>query len=156
MLVKPIFGSQGKGIQYVDGNTPLPHWDDDSVFYIQRFIAATVYESCYRDWRLFVVNGRTIAAMQRMGTKWLNNVAQGAQCVKAMPRKSLCDLAEQACSAIGIDYAGVDILVDKDGRPWVLEVNSIPAWSGLQSVSRTDIAASLAEGLFERLNNPCA
>ena len=33
---------------------------------------------------------------------------------------------------IDIAYCGVDIIRDADGKLWVLEVNSIPAWRGLQ------------------------
>ncbi len=35
---------------------------------------------------------------------------------------------------------GVDIMQDRDGQFTVLEVNSMPAWQGLQRVTRTRIA----------------
>jgi tetrahydromethanopterin:alpha-L-glutamate ligase len=46
---------------------------------------------------------------------------------------------------VGAFYCGVDILRAPDGTPYVLEVNSMPAWSGLQKVSPIDIADLLAE-----------
>ena len=49
-----------------------------------------------------------------------------------------------AAAAAGVDYAGVDVIVDRDGELQILEVNSMPAWQGLQAVSREDIAAQLA------------
>ena len=42
------------------------------------------------------------------------------------------ELAIKAAQAIDIAYCGVDIIRDADGKLWVLEVNSIPAWRGLQ------------------------
>ena len=42
-------------------------------------------------------------------------------------------------------YAGVDIIRDHHGRYSVLEVNSIPAWKGLQSVSKVSIADLLVD-----------
>jgi hypothetical protein len=45
----------------------------------------------------------------------------------------------------------VDILRGRDGAPYVLEVNSMPAWSGLQSVCDVDIAAILAQRFAMRL-----
>jgi glutathione synthase/RimK-type ligase-like ATP-grasp enzyme len=38
-----------------------------------------------------------------------------------------------------------------DGRPCVLEVNGIPAWRGLQSVTQVDIALCLAQDVRARL-----
>ena len=38
----------------------------------------------------------------------------------------------RAAACVGADYAGVDIIQARDGRFLVLEVNSMPAWNGLQ------------------------
>jgi len=52
---------------------------------------------------------------------------------------------------VGADFAGVDILHGADGKPTVLEVNSMPAWSGLQKVAPVRIAAVLAGDLAAAL-----
>lgn len=54
-------------------------------------------------------------------------------------------LALAAAQAIGADYAGVDLICDADGQLNVLEINSNPAWKGLQSVTDVNIAWTLAE-----------
>jgi len=56
-----------------------------------------------------------------------------------------------ATAAVGAAFAGVDILFGADGRPTVLEVNSMPAWSGVQKVVAVDIAAVLAADLVAAL-----
>ncbi|MFZ2168799.1 MAG: alpha-L-glutamate ligase, partial [Methylococcaceae bacterium] len=48
------------------------------------------------------------------------------------------------------DYAGVDIIQDKAGHYTIIEVNSIPAWKGLESVCDVTIADLLAEDLITR------
>lgn len=58
----------------------------------------------------------------------------------------------RATEALGLDYAGVDLIPDPHdaARPLVLEVNGVAAWRGLQSVTSIDIAAALADDLLFR------
>ena len=87
--------------------------------------------------------------MRRSGAGWLNNVAQGARCVSESDR-SIGLLAIDAAKALAIDYCGVDIMRDQSGKLWVLEVNSIPAWRGLQSVSDVNIAQVMVDDLIQK------
>jgi glutathione synthase/RimK-type ligase-like ATP-grasp enzyme len=54
---------------------------------------------------------------------------------------------------VGLDYAGVDILRDLAGRYWVVEVNGIPAWKGLQGTCERSIARALVEDFLGALDN---
>jgi glutathione synthase/RimK-type ligase-like ATP-grasp enzyme len=53
----------------------------------------------------------------------------------------------RAAAAVGADYAGVDLLAGKDGRVYVLEVNGIPGWKGLQEATGLDVAGGLVDFL---------
>jgi glutathione synthase/RimK-type ligase-like ATP-grasp enzyme len=97
----------------------------------------------HRDWRIFVSAGRVVASMIRHGSSWITNIKQGARAEPAIPSQELADLALRAAFCVGADYAGVDIIQDRSGAPLVLEVNSMPAWQGLQRVTRTRIADSI-------------
>lgn len=141
LVIKPLFGSQGQGVRLLGEKTALPLPMDgfvDGVFYLQVFIEAP------HDYRVFVVNNCAVAAMRRSGAEWLHNVAQGAQCT-ASDEADVMNLAVQAAKALDIAYCGVDIIRDSKGKLWVLEVNSIPAWRGLQSVASANIAQILAD-----------
>ena len=48
-------------------------------------------------------------------------------------------MAMEAAEAVGADIAGVDIVYEKD-VPYVVEVNSSPAWRALDSVVETNLA----------------
>ena len=50
----------------------------------------------------------------------------------------------RAAAALGVDFAGVDIINDERGAPLILEVNSMAGWSGLQRVTPFSIADRLA------------
>ena len=68
-----------------------------------------------------------------------------------MDEAELAALAIAAAAAVGADFAGVDIVPAADGNLFVLEVNSMPAWSGLQSVVAVNIADAIAEALLKFL-----
>jgi hypothetical protein len=52
-----------------------------------------------------------------------------------------------AAAAVGAAYAGVDLLPARDGTTYVLEVNGIPGWQGLQAATGVDVAGALIEYL---------
>ena len=151
VVSKPLFGSQGVGLIRVSGGEDVPPADSVSgVWYLQRYVGAKDSAGGWQDWRILVIGGRAVAAMTRHGRTWINNVAQGARCEAAPLDEPLVRLATDAVQALDMDYAGVDIIRDRDGRLQILEVNSIPAWKGLQGVCETDIAQMMVDDLIAR------
>jgi RimK family alpha-L-glutamate ligase len=152
LVIKPLFGSQGQGVRKLEAGTPFPvPMDDyvDGVYYLQPYIDSG--EGVWHDHRVFIVNGKVVGAMIRYGSHWINNVAQGGRCEPLRPDGDIAELALAAAKAVDIDYCGVDVIRDRDGRLYVLEVNSIPAWKGLQSVVETDIAQVLVDDFLRRI-----
>ena len=153
VVIKPLFGSQGIGLQRLSAGMDIPEAATyNNVYYMQSFVARP--DANWHDWRVLVIGGKAVAAMIRRGRDWINNVAQGARCEKIQLEESLARLAIDATRAVGMDYAGVDILKDTSGQPYVIEVNSIPAWKGLQGVTDFNIAQFLADDLVLRRMAP--
>lgn len=152
LISKPLFGSQGEGIRRIEKMTDL-FWLTPShgVYYLQRFVHCT--GEGFSDNRVFVINGKAVAAMRRRGKFWLNNVARGATCEAINLEPDMVDLAVKATTALVMDYAGVDIIRDREGRCTVIEVNSIPAWKGLESVCDVNIAELMVDDLINRKLN---
>ncbi|HET9643611.1 MAG TPA: RimK family alpha-L-glutamate ligase [Burkholderiaceae bacterium] len=156
LVLKPLFGSQGNGLQrvgWVDGgHVPLPDMAPfGNLAYLQRFVAPLSTPGY--DWRVLVVGGQGIAAMKRVSEHWVHNIAQGARC-EPQPLDSgagpeLSRFAVAAAEALGMDYAGVDLLPTPEGIQ-VLEVNGVAAWQGLQTVTPIDIAQMLVDDLLDR------
>lgn len=150
LLMKPLFGSQGLGIQRLSKETPMLIDETFAgVYYLQSFVERK--QTGWSDIRVFVIAGKAIAAMRRSGQHWITNRAQGASCECLPLDRQLSDLAEAAVDAVAIDYAGVDLLIDTQGQLQIIEVNSIPAWWGLQSVTDFNIAAQLIDHFVSKI-----
>ena len=149
VISKPLFGSQGEGVRRLEKTSDLL-WltSSNGIYYLQRFIECE--GTGYSDIRVFVVNGKAITAMRRRGLSWLNNVARGARCEMLELDQLLSDLAINATAALSMDYAGVDIIKDSSSKYTVIEVNSIPAWKGLERVCGLTIAEILVDDLISR------
>ena len=145
VVVKPLFGSLGRGMVRVDDPDvayrvfralEMNHY----VFYLQKFIQ---HEN--KDIRVFVLGDRVLAAMERRGSAWKTNIAQGAVAYPVELDDYQERLALEAAKAIGCLYAGVDLVRSRDGEEFVLEVNGIPGWEGLQKVASVNIADEIAD-----------
>jgi tetrahydromethanopterin:alpha-L-glutamate ligase len=147
LVLKPLFGAQGRGIRLILGLADLPAEDEvGGVYYLQHYVARS--GPPFRDFRVFVCAGKAIAMMSRRGPDWITNINRGAAPEAIADDGELARLAVAAAGAVGADFAGVDIVEASSGRLFVLEVNSMPAWTGLQSVVATDIAEAITDALL--------
>jgi len=151
LVLKPLFGSQGRGLKLIRHPDDLPQRAEvaGGVWYLQRFVA--VERDGFHDFRLLVVQGRVVAAMQRHSSHWITNVKRGGRPVAAVVNDDMKALVIRAASAVGADFAGIDIVYGANQEPFVLEVNSMPAWSGLQKVTSFRIACVFADALLAAL-----
>jgi RimK family alpha-L-glutamate ligase len=145
VVVKPIFGSEGRGIVRVsDADTAYRVFRalelGRYVYYLQEFVPHG-----NEDIRVFVIGQQAIAAMVRRGQTWKTNVAQGAKATAVEPDQELWRLALRASQALGAEYAGVDILPIAGGGYTVIEVNGIPGWRGLKAATKVDAAERLVD-----------
>lgn len=145
VVVKPLFGSEGRGIVRVS--------DADSahrvfkalelgkyIYYLQEYIPHGS-----EDIRAFVINGEVVAAMVRRGKNWKTNIANGASAGPLVLDDVLRRMSIEAARALGAVYAGVDILPCEGGGYKLIEVNGIPGWRGLQSATGIDVPGLLID-----------
>lgn len=147
VVAKPLFGSQGKDLQLITRPEDITNFKVyNKIYYLQRFIR-TGKESAF-DWRVFVIGGEVMACMKREGMDWISNVANGGKCYPTSINDQFSAISKDAVRAVNMHYAGVDIMQDLEGKLWVTEVNSIPAWKGLESVNNLVVADKLVENFI--------
>jgi RimK family alpha-L-glutamate ligase len=150
VVIKPLFGSEGKGLVRVsDEETAcrvLRAWElNRYIYYIQEYLP-----HFQQDIRAFIVGDAVVAAMLRKGAGWKTNFSQGAELSPIQLSTELENLAIRSARLLGLDYAGVDLMPAEDGKTYVIEVNSIPGWRGLQSTTSLDIAQHIIDHLLQK------
>lgn len=144
VVVKPIFGSLGRGLVRLRTNDQAEDYfreliDDQRVVYQQRFIPHPGY-----DVRLLVLGDR-VWGMKRTNHKhWITNISQGGvgEVYQVSPEEK--EMALRAARAVGAHFAGVDLITDSlTGDRFILEVNAVPGWRAIAGVVGVDIAAEL-------------
>ncbi len=148
VIVKPLFGSMGLGMVRVSDEEMAYRVFRTietirGVFYLQR---AVEHDGC--DVRAFVLGDRVLGAIERRANGWRTNLARGGTARALALPDAWADLAVRAARALDAAYAGVDLLPGRDGRVYVLEVNGIPGWRGLQEATGIDVAGALLDHLL--------
>ncbi|MDX6644791.1 MAG: tetrahydromethanopterin:alpha-L-glutamate ligase [Miltoncostaeaceae bacterium] len=147
VIVKPLFGSMGFGMARVEDRDVAQRVFraleiERAVYYVQETLPHDG-----TDVRAMVVGGRVVAAIERVGTGWRANLSRGAQARPITLDQQRARLCVQAAATLGADYAGVDLLRAADGRDYVIEVNGIPGWRGVERATGIDVAAALVAHL---------
>jgi len=152
VVVKPLFGSEGRGITRVtDENIALRVFKTlaqlNAVIYLQTFVEHEGY-----DIRCLVLGKHIWVIRRRHPTDWRTNVSRGATAEPFDIEDRLVEVAHKAAKCVGAEFAGVDILPGRDGQNYVLEVNAVPGWKALSRALQVDIAAHLLEYLDMQVN----
>ena len=142
IVLKPLFGSKGIGITRINDkafaeNVIYSLGQLNTVFYLQEFI-----EHHNRDIRVLVLGNNAIAGMYRISNNWKTNVHAGARVEAIELTKEIEELAIRAAIMTKTEIAGVDLIETEQGLK-VLEVNSIPGFTGLQKITNFNIAEEI-------------
>lgn len=118
-------------------------------FLMQKFIAS----SRGRDVRVNVVGGKVICAMLRESADgdFRSNVTLGGRAETYKVNAAQARLAVKACRALGLDFAGVDVLFGENGRPLICEVNSNPHFKSTYDATGIDLSEIIIDHVIKTL-----
>ena len=155
VIVKPVFGSQGKGVVMLkegepDASSKLEGLlKERGVLYIQEFVP-----NPGRDIRVFVVGDEALGAMYRVSLDGsvVSNLSQGGRPVTCELTEEIRDLSVRATKAVGANFAGVDLIEGEEGL-LVLEINGTPSGRGINQACNVDVTEKIVASMFEQLDD---
>ena len=151
VVVKPLFGGEGRGIMRVsDPDLAMRAFTTleriGAVIYLQEFIPHLGY-----DLRLFVLGDQVFGMKRKNAADWRTNISRGASAEPLEVTDELRELALRANAAIGTLVAGVDLLPTRDGKLYAIELNAVPGWRALSRTLQVDIGKMLLDYLRDRI-----
>lgn len=146
VIVKQVDGMGGDGVAKMDT------WDRAEKFLDQHLnplkgmvVQQFIPPEGRKDVRMLVINGRMAAAMvlEPPAGDFRANIHQNSRARALDPPEEWKKLALKASRACCLEIAGVDMIVEKTGRPLVVEVNFSPGFKGLEAATQIDISQQI-------------
>ena len=150
LVIKEAYGSFGEQVYLANDMdeaekiiTAIGYHD----FLMQEFIAS----SKGKDVRINVIGEQVIASMLRENKNdFRSNISNGGKGVNFSPNQDYIDLAIKTVKALGLDFAGVDVLFGEDG-PIICEVNSNPQFASTLSATGINLADFIADYILRQV-----
>ncbi len=151
MVIKEAHGSFGRQV-YLVSSTEEAAQIISRIGYKDFIVQEFIRSSFGRDIRINVVGGKVIASMLRHNENdFRSNITNGGNPMAYTPSKAQCDLAVAACSVIGLDFAGVDVLFGENDEPLICEVNSNPHFKSTLDCTGINLADYIMEHIERQM-----
>jgi RimK family alpha-L-glutamate ligase len=152
-VIKPLFGSEGRGITRLTDAALTERAlrllvGLGSVVYLQEFVPHAGF-----DLRLLVIGKQILAIRRSNPLDWRTNVSRGATAEAIEPTDEWVEMARRAADVVGASLAGVDLIVSRDGRTYVIEVNAVPGWRAVATAHDRDVAAMVLGHVIELVHS---
>ena len=149
IVVKEAYGSFGEQVYLAEDEKTLNKIIDGlnyKDFLLQEFISS----SKGRDVRVNVVGDEVIVSMLRENKNdFRSNISNGGSGSKFVINNEFKELAIKASNALGLDFAGVDVMFGKDG-PIICEVNSNPQFASTLKATGVNLADFIADYILKQ------
>lgn len=151
VIAKQSFGSLGNGVYLIKNFAELKDTEKRLMYYphiYQKYISS----NSGTDIRVIVIGGKYVAAMKRQNKNdYRSNIELGGKGEKFTPNEEFICVAERAADILGLDYCGVDLLIDGNNRPVLCEVNSNAFFTGIERCTGINIAKEYAGHIIKNL-----
>lgn len=155
VVVKTLLGSNGSGVFLIENREAfldLMELIGETNPNIQLIFQQYVSASKGRDVRLFVVDGKVIASMERraQGDGFKANYSQGGSVLPFEPDETARELAIKTAEVLNIQVAGIDLLFTDDGKYTICEANTFPGFKGLEKACDVNVAKAVLEAMVKK------
>ena len=155
VVVKTLMGVNGSGVFLIENRDGFEDLMDliretqpNILLIFQKFVS----HSKGRDIRLFVVNGRVIASMERRAKEggFKANYSQGGSVHEFVPDEAAKEMAIRTAKILDIQVAGIDLLFTEGGYT-ICEANTFPGFKGLEKACDINVPYEIFSDMMKQL-----
>lgn len=152
LILKFRGGSGGIGVLRIDSFAGLFSTMDHALGGSGRMPILMRYVPDATHWRILVVGGKRAGSYRnrREEDDFRTYPTDDPEDYRILPSAAVVESAVRATASIEVDFGGVDVLEDAEGRPWVLEVN-FPCYFGrAKLVGGQDVGGAMIDWLVAK------
>jgi len=155
LIVKTLKGSKGVGVFFVESLRSLNSilqtiWkiNEDEELLLQQYIDIPY------DLRVHILGDKVIASMKRfiIEDDFRSNFSLGGKVEPTTISKEEEEICVLAAKAVGATWAAVDLVKDKKGNPYIIEVNSSPGTEGIEKAIKKDLVGMVIDYVTKEEN----
>ena len=150
LVVKEAYGSFGEQVYLANDDKTLNEIID-KIGYKDFLMQEYIVSSKGRDVRINVVGDKAIVSMLRENKNdFRSNISNGGIGSLYQPEQTYLESAVKAAQALGLDFAGVDVMFGENG-PIICEVNSNPQFASTLKATGINLAEYIADYILNNL-----
>ena len=151
LVIKEAYGSFGEQV-YLANSLEKANKIIDQIGYKDFLMQEFVASSEGKDIRINVVGNNAVVSMLRENKNdFRSNISNGGTGRKFEPKQEYIDLAITASKALGLDFAGVDVMFGPNDEPIICELNSNPQFASTQQYTGINLAEVIADYILNNL-----
>ena len=151
LVIKEAYGSFGEQV-YLANTLEEANKIIDQIGYKDFLMQEYIASSKGRDIRINVVGNKAIVSMLRENKNdFRSNISNGGSGTKFEPKQEYLDLAIKASKALGLDFAGVDVMFGPNDEPIICELNSNPQFASTLQYTGANLAEVIADYILNNL-----
>lgn len=150
-VAKLANGSLGKQVWKISSPQEFTRFIKERKMDKRRYLFQKFYQTD-GDYRVFVIGKEIFGPVKRLAPKgeWRTNLP-GAKHERAENKKKVLEIARKFADKTGIEFAGLDILIDSSGRPRLIEINTMPSFKVFDQIyPEVNIAQKTLELLTQK------
>jgi len=153
LIVKKVYGSLGEGIYKVNSHEELLKLYKDichSPVVFQKYVPSIKGRSV----RVLIIDGKVFGSFARVNNAdFRSNFGNTASSEKIENPCKYHEFAQDIADKLNIEYAGIDLLDDMNGKPILCEINSNAFFEEFEKTTGLNVAKAYAEMIIRKINN---
>lgn len=151
LICKCAYGSLGLQVFLIKNHDELVTKYKE-LLYTPHLYQEFIQTSKGKDFRIFLVNSKVVSYMERINNEdFRSNISLGGKGYHILPPNEFLQVAIKASKILKLDYAGIDLLIGENNKPYLAEVNSNPFLSEIEKISNTNITKLIVEDIINKL-----